>query len=172
MSESFQLASEALATRINRRRFLRRTADQVFRGVALLASGAAIGTIFEGVASATSGTCSGPGLGCPGALADYPCGSSRCCGYIRPGAPNNCDCGASGTCRANSPSYPNCYGHDYRHYQIDTGGCWTCISNCHSGVRRTTTCCDCKTNASVCNDPDKGSNRGRCIAWSQSQSSC
>lgn len=172
MSNNVQGAAEVVARRINRRRFLRRAADGVFRGVALLASGAAIETVLAGIASATSGTCSGPGPGCPGALADYPCGPSRCCGFIRPGAPANCDCGASGVCRSNSGSYPNCYGHDYRHYPQNTGGCWTCISNCHSSVRRTTTCCDCKTNASVCNDPDLGSNRGRCIAWSQSQTSC
>ena len=174
--EIVEALAEGAAIAINRRRFLRRLANGTFFVAATAAAGGGVDILRATVAWATDETCcegsNNVGLGCPSSsISGYPCGPSRCCNYIRPGAPNNCDCGLSGAdCKTNTQS-SNCYGRDKRDWSLD--GCWTCRGPCYRcstdppiQCRRVTTCCDCKTNADHCNDPDKGNNRGRCISYS------
>lgn len=170
MADAAERFAQGVASRIDRRRFMRRLARGAFFTCALASVGSASGIRSELARLVVRGdTCSGPGPGCPGAVRGNPCGMSRCCNFIRAGAPNNCNCkeGTTG-CKENGES-PNCYGGDTRVY---SNRCWTCVGPCSSGTRYTTTCCDCKTNANHCNDPDLGGNRGRCISYHSTTSNC
>lgn len=172
--------AEAVVEKIDRRRFMRRAARGAFIALALGSTASGRHVLRSSLAQLVvkGDTCSGPAPGCPGSAAGNPCGSSRCCNYIRSGAPNNCDCSVgsnSTTCKTHSTSAtsttsPNCYGDDTRFY---SNRCWTCVGPCSSGTRYTTTCCDCKTNKANCNDPNiDGTNRGRCIAFHKTSASC
>jgi hypothetical protein len=176
MSEWLDKAAIKSVRVIDRRGFMRRGARGVTYLAAALASGKVLNIFDQTAAYATSGICSGQATsleGCPGAYFGYPCGPSRCCSPPRKGTPSNCNCAASGSSCKNDGNY--CFGLDTRHYDQNwpTPGCWTCTGNC---VRcstnppymchQVTTCCDCKTNRSACNDPNiDGTNRGRCISW-------
>ncbi len=163
---------------MDRRRFLRRLAQGSFVAVA----GSTVG-LLPGIlrnlpaAAATCGTCNSTGFGCPTVSGvGLGCGTSRCCNYLRPGAPTNCKCGTTTTGTAADPpagsvcfsgtSY--CGGNDLRTWP---GWCWTCSKTIqYSGYcnKWTTTCCDCKTSATLCGDPDMGggTDQGRCISYS------
>jgi hypothetical protein len=173
-----EFLAESVVEGVDRRRFLRRAAHGSFMALALISTGAGAQVLKTTLPQLVvmGDTCSGPGLGCPGASHGNPCGSSRCCNTTRDTTPNNCDCSVgvnTTTCKTNgsasSTTSPNCYGGDTRFY---AARCWTCVGPCSGGTRWTTTCCDCKTNASVCHDPDFGSNRGRCIAYHQTSANC
>jgi hypothetical protein len=174
MTETLDKMTEGIAAAVDRRRFLRRTANATFVMVATIAAGGVLDVLRPEAAWAHTGCASAKGLGCPSnASHPHPCGTSRCCNYLRSGTPSSCNCRKSGsTCKSNSDS-PNCYGKDTRYY---SDGCWTCTGSCvncyYCYCRTVTTCCDCKTNASRCKDPDLGGNRGRCIAWSAVSSCC
>ena len=153
---------------LDRRSFLRKIAGNAFKAAAVLAVG---GTLVDVMATPAYANCGGAaGSGCPkvtninGNVVSRGCGTSRCCNYLRSGTSSNCKC-ASGTSCKSTTGY--CYGKDTRYWG---SGCWSCTvttkytGGCYYGY--TTTCCDCKTNADACNDPDLGSNRGRCIGWS------
>lgn len=177
MSDRLERVAEHTAVTMNRRGFLRRAANKLFAGIAVAAAGAGWTAIMSTAAQAVVNmVCEGAsnrGLGCPGAAAGYPCGPSRCCNFIRSGAPANCNCGSGGNCLGQASS-PNCFGNDFRFWGTSSAspGCWTCNGPCSGGSRIVTTCCDCKTNASNCKDPDLGSNRGRCIAHSKTTRAC
>ena len=184
MTDVIDRFAQGVVETMDRRRFLRRAARGAFVVLALgtTASGRQVLRSSLGQMVVKGDTCSGPGSGCPGAAKGNPCGSSRCCNFIRSGAPNNCDCSVgsnSTTCKTNSPNStsttsPNCYGRDSRFYSSSPVGCWTCVyCNTSTNTRWTTTCCDCKTNKSNCNDPNvDGTNRGRCIAFHSTSSNC
>lgn len=171
MSDGFRRAAERTAVTINRRRFLRRVANTMFAAVTGVATGVGWSAILSSVAQAAhTQACSGnPNSlkGCPGAAAGYPCGPSRCCNYTTGHA--GCNCGKPGAnCKTNSEN-SNCYSNDFRDYG---DGCWTCNGPCNSGNRIITTCCDCRTSAARCNDPDLGGGYGRCVAHSKTTVSC
>ena len=181
--------AQGVAERIDRRRFFRRAASGTFYVVALWAAGGIRSLAYADLTDTitTSGTCYGPGPGCPsGGYTNNPCGPSRCCNYIRSGAPASCDCSVgsnTATCKTHDSTgtvtrttSPNCYSKDLRHYMSTS--CWTCVGPCYScgdlqKCKIVTTCCDCKTNKSNCNDPDiDGTNRGRCIAYNSIITPC
>jgi hypothetical protein len=172
--------AEAVTFTIDRRRFLRRAANSTFYILSVSAAGGVLSLLGEQSAlAAVNVECAGlgnTGLGCPNqAASGYPCGPSRCCNQVRSGTPAGCDCSVgsnSVTCKTHTGNQ-YCFGSDHRAW-LDgslSPGCWTCTSQCFNicgpqGPCKTiTTCCDCKTDAAACNDPNLGSGRGRCIAY-------
>lgn len=172
--------AEVLVERIDRRRFMRRLARGAFVALALGSTAGGRHVLRRNLVQLVvkGDTCSGPGLGCPGAAKGYPCGSSRCCNTTRSGTPANCDCSVgsnSTTCKTHSSTDTsttsrNCYGDDTRFY----ANCWTCVHcNTSTHTQWTTTCCDCQTDRTNCADPNiDGTNRGRCIAFHSTSTSC
>jgi hypothetical protein len=166
------LATRA-ATTIDRRRFLRRLAEGSFIAVATVAAGGGLDVLRASVAWAVDETCCAGqpnvGDGCPNtSTSGYPCGPSRCCSYTS--GHTGCNCSKSGAgCKTQSEN-ANCFGPDSRHYSQST--CWSCRGPCYRcstdppiQCRKITTCCDCKTDASACNDNDLGSGYGRCVSY-------
>lgn len=152
-----RLASK-IALTIDRRRFLRKSAQGAFFFFSAGALGAGLDWAGTQKAFAHTAHCAGSGnmgLGCPGGSAGYPCGPSRCCGYIRSGYPTSCNCSnGSGGCITNS----HCLGEQYNIY---SSGCWTCsYFNSTNNKLYTTTCCDCGTTGC-------GDSSGRCVSVSQ-----
>jgi hypothetical protein len=122
--------SELLAIRIERRRFLRRTANALFYGAVATAGGAVgLGTFLASPAQAAGGCCFSNCCG------PSPCCSSSCC---------NKPCCSGAACKNNGSS---CLGYDKTHY---SNACWSCyVSSCVVDV-----CCDCKiNNESGCPNP-------------------
>jgi hypothetical protein len=167
--------AEEIATKTSRRRFIRLMARTSFITFSLASVGQTGQLLKAAVArlAPLGDTCSGPGLGCPGSAAGNPCGPSRCCNYVRPNTNANCDCATDFQCH-NGGTY--CFGNDGRAYP---DYCWTCHGPCSTvsfcpthQVQTRTTCCDCKTSASLCNDPDKGSGKGRCIRYQKTDVCC
>lgn len=174
MSEFVKISAEELAARMNRRRFLRRTANTLFYAVSVTAAGGGLSLIQGSRAYAVAVDmfiCEGQanvGDGCPrDPILNGPCGPSRCCNFTS-GRPSNCNCASGATNCKTQANSPNCFGEDHRAWT--NTGCWSCRGDCFrcpdgGSCRRVTTCCDCKTHASNCNDDDKGGNRGRCINY-------
>jgi hypothetical protein len=145
--------AEHVAEKIERRRFLRRSARATFVVAVGLASGEGwqvfkSASAFPCDCNDSSGRCHA-GHGCPtgGIYGLHPCGPSPCCSSLS----SSCDCGSSGNCKTGG----NCLGRGY----IYSSGCWSC------GIRIQntlwiTTCCDCNVKP-VCGTP-----YGRCISWS------
>lgn len=183
MSDVVRRGAEEVAARMNRRRFLRRAANTVFYAVSVASAGGGLALIQGSRAWAVAvdaHVCEGQanvGPGCPNdPILNGPCGPSRCCNFIRSGAPANCNCAKGATnCKTQADS-PNCFGEDHRFWL--TTGCWSCRGDCFvcpgggASCRRVTTCCDCKTHAGNCNDPDQGGNRGRCINYDIATVAC
>ncbi len=151
---------------IDRRSFLRKAAGNAFKVAAVLA---ASGTLADLLATPAYASCGGAaGAGCPkitdinGHVVSRGCGTSRCCSYLN-GRPSSCNCASGTTCKSIT-GY--CYGRNTNDYAT---GCWTCTvvtkrsGSCYYGY--VTTCCDCKTNASRCSDPNEGGGYGTCIGW-------
>jgi hypothetical protein len=147
MTERIQNATVRLAGGIDRRRFLRRTANVLFAGVAVTSAG----ELFKpSTALAYTSSCTQPssGSGCP-----YGCGPSKCCNAS--GRSSACNCGTGTTCKSGTA---HCKGR-----AATWGGtsCWTCTHYVCGGstmFRYVTTCCDCKT--SGCGDSS-----GHCISY-------
>ncbi len=143
-TEVVERVSAAMAERLSRRSFVRKSADRVFGVGALLAAG----KLASSMGSRISNTCDAAGPGCP-----YGCGPSQCCNWS--GRSSGCKCGTgtsctSGTTHCRGRTGTTCFGVD----------CWTCqyVKCLPSGnVQFTTTCCDCRT--SGCNDG------GICISY-------
>lgn len=151
-----------LASRIERRRFLRHSAQAAFIGVAGLAAGGGLQLLHTPKSYAN--TCgkpgNKPGLSCPnkGTFGDAPCGPSPCCSYYGSGA---CNCESSpGSCKSNA----TCAGKGHEVYST---ACWSCGVHV-AGSEFITTCCDCHYTAAggpKCN-PHKGPYyNNRCISW-------
>lgn len=112
-----------LATQVERRSFLRKSANTLFYGAVATSAGAlSLGTFLADPVGAT-GPC------CPTSC----CGPSPCCGTAC--CNKNC-CNARGQCKGTG----NRCGWDYRSYE---SACWSCGST--HGWR----CCDCKTNSTT-----------------------
>lgn len=142
MTELAKRASVRFTERIDRRRFLRRSAKTTFAGVAAFAAGGGWEMFRATVANATSPHyCESTGPGCP---SGYGCGPSPCCNSLRKG----CWCAAGTSCSNNRV---HCFGNYY-------GGwgryhCWSCVHSYHCGYQcctRTTNCCDCATDSAFC----------------------
>jgi|HubBroStandDraft_1064217.scaffolds.fasta_scaffold13314_6 hypothetical protein len=144
--------AERVAAKVERRKFLRRSAQSVF----VVLAGVAAGEGWQVFKSASAYACDcndsscTNGKGCPtgGEFGLHPCGPSPCCSSLS----SSCDCGSGGACKSGG----NCQGHGYSIY---SSGCWSCpvVMN---GYVYITTCCDCTVKA-ACNTP-----YGRCISWS------
>lgn len=161
---------ERLAARVaastDRRSFLRKAAANTFKGVAIVMAGGGLSVAMATPAWAHCGdSCAHRGAGCPtisGGGECRTCGPSRCCRHVRSGTSSKCNC-ANGTACKTVSGY--CYGRDKRHYAT---GCWSCTVNakrsdgCYN--RYIIACCDCKTHASRCHDPNSyGDGRGTCV---------
>jgi hypothetical protein len=110
---------------MERRRFLRKTANTLFYGLAATAAGeVGLLTFLTSPAQATGACCA---FSC--------CGPSPCCGTS---CCNKDCCGSNATCKNNGST---CLGQDFREYPSSSTGCWSCSACPHSFV-----CCDCKTN--------------------------
>jgi hypothetical protein len=132
-----------VASHIERRRFLRRSAQAAFVGVAGLAAGGGL-TLFRAPsayanacgtsASNKCGNANGwPGPGCPTVAGFAPCGPSPCCSYYGSG---KCNCQSTpGNCKSNG----TCEGKTTEVYST---GCWSCGYHV-SGTTFVYTCCDC-----------------------------
>lgn len=143
--EIIEAASQAVATRLNRRSFIRKGANRMF-GVGMAV---AVGK-YALTQTPLVQTCDGPtGTGCP-----YGCGPSPCCNAS--GRSSSCKCGTGTNCKTGG----NCHGagHDTC---TSSSHCWTCqyVECLPSGnVQFTNTCCDCKTSC--------GDYLGVCISYS------
>ncbi len=156
MSQRFDRGALEVVGAMNRRRFLRGTANSLFSGVAVLAAGGGLSAFMASPAEAAPAT----GQGCP-----VGCGESPCCSYS--GRSTACHCATGTTCKSGTA---NCKGMDSSCY-TQSGGCWTYRSACATcGVNccciTTTTCCDCKT--SGCGDPAP-CGTSHCIGWTSSR---
>jgi hypothetical protein len=144
MTQYVQRLSVRLATAMDRRQFIRRTAGGTFASITALAAGR---LLSPGVAFAYPSTCEPRrGSGCPAG-----CGPSTACSVLQGG----CHCSnGNGGCASGTK---NCKGN-YNDWGSGTN-CWTCQYNECIGTctyRITTTCCDCAT--SGCGKPP-------CIAY-------
>jgi hypothetical protein len=129
-----------LATKIERRRFLRNSASTLFYGAVLTSSGAmTLGTFLASPASAQTG---GGGC-CPSCCGPSPCCGTSCC---------NKQCCSGATCNATKDG--TCLGRDTTWGSLN--GCWSCPSQCGGS---TNTCCDCRIN----NTDGCKNNVNRCI---------
>ncbi|HZC99453.1 MAG TPA: hypothetical protein VFA46_04435 [Actinomycetes bacterium] len=170
MDDSVEKFAVGVTRLLDRRSFLRKIAANTFKAAAVFAVG---GTLVDFMATPAYANCGGSaGPGCPkvtdinGKTVSRGCGTSRCCNYLN-GRPSSCNCASGTTCKTTS-GY--CYGRDYRYW--GSSGCWSCTvvtkydrsTGCYYGY--TTTCCDCKTNASKCSDKNISGGYGRCIGWS------
>lgn len=153
--------AEAVASTIDRRRFLRTSAKATFFTVAVATAGGGLSVLSAKPAWANP--CGNknnvPGPGCPtgGAYGFAPCGPSPCCDNPPRSAACRCHDGAGG-CKKNDGA--NCRGLEFPIYGT---GCWSCNTqtNLGGGCYRinTTTCCDCGTRN--CGDP-----YARCVSHS------
>jgi hypothetical protein len=146
-----QRMAEGIAARIERRRFLRKSAQVMFVVTAGVAAGGGLEVIRAPSAFAcdcNDSSCT-KGAGCPtgGIYGLHPCGPSPCCSSLS----SSCDCGADGSCKSGG----NCLGKQTNVY---SSGCWSCAVGMNNCVY-TTTCCDCGVKA-ACGTP-----YGRCISW-------
>jgi hypothetical protein len=157
-----------LATGIERRRFMRHSAQAAFIGIAGLAAGTGLQLWHPPKAFAAA--CDGPkGLGCPSGTyyGPHPCGPSPCCNWW---GSNRCNCESSpGKCKSHATdSYCNGIG-----MEVYGTGCWGCAVIV-SGCLFTTTCCDChysSTGGPACN-PGSGYYAKRCISWNHQLIHC
>lgn len=125
--------SPELASFIERRRFLRKTANTIFYSIMTTAvAGFSLGGLLSDPAQATGGGCGCPTNNCCG---PSPCCNTSCCN-------KNCCSPNSSTCNHNA----NCDGEDTSSPYNST--CWSCTSMVGC---QTTTCCDCKTLGSMAN---------------------
>jgi hypothetical protein len=140
--------SVSLSEKINRRRFMRRTADGMFLGVMGVALGQMkVGKFIKSIPNMPNipSDCESPtGCGCPTCCGPDRCCASSCCSQ-------DCCSGGQGHSQCNS----SCG------YYGDWGGgsCWsheTSVGNC----TLLTVCCDCHSSC--------GSNR-LCICWSNAK---
>ncbi len=187
MSSDIDHIAISVATSIDRRRFLRRSANVGFYVASVTAAGGMMTILRESAAlAAVNRECAGignTGLGCPNnGTSGYPCGPSRCCNTTRPGTPGGCDCSRSSSadCKTHTDDQ-YCFGNDFGFWGTSSGspGCWTCTSSCYkcgsdppASCKNVTTCCDCRTDGSACNDPIISNGHGRCIAYHVSTVSC
>jgi hypothetical protein len=166
MDDGVEKFAVGVARLLDRRSFIRKVAANTFKAAAVFAVG---GTVVDVMATPAYANCGGSaGAGCPkatdinGHVVSRGCGTSRCCGYLN-GRRSSCNCASGTSCKTTS-GY--CYGKDTRYWST---GCWTCTvvtkrsGGCYYGY--VTTCCDCKTSASRCSDPNLGSGYGRCIGY-------
>jgi hypothetical protein len=174
MSEMPERLAESIARRIERRRFIRRSAAAVFSTVVGVAAGGGLEvlTATKALANPCGKSSNKPGPGCPvgGANSIYgyaPCGPSPCCSWY--GSSNcNCEAADAGNCKSKGANNGYCEG-DGRYYSATN--CWSCSVGLN-GYIYTTTCCDCGINSahkSVCQPPSGSSGGGyyanRCVSW-------
>lgn len=183
MNQLVERAAEEIAANIDRRRVLRRIATGTFYAIAGTALGGGLDIWKAAIAQAAVNLeCAGSGntgLGCPNTTTSgFPCGPSRCCNHIRSGMSSNCDCQSSSTSATCKNDGVYCFGKDERAWTSSSlsPGCWTCVGPCYKCGTTTckdhTTCCDCKTSHTRCNDPSINGGHGRCIAWVTSRTGC
>jgi hypothetical protein len=132
-----------LAERIERRKFLRRSAKTLFFGFMATSTGTAGLLGFLADPAAATGQCCPYSCCGPSACCDTSCCSKPCCSPV---GTDNC---------ANNGS--TCFG-----YSNTWSGqsCWSCVL---TGNCKTVTCCDCATNNQTgCPNPE---GKNRCICY-------
>jgi hypothetical protein len=145
--------AEGLARRVDRRRFLRRGANRLFLGFAVVTAGGGWSLLRAATAAAIIENCEPTtGVGCPTG-----CGPSteQCCSYSQ--RSSLCKC-AQGTGCLTQQQLANCRGY----FNSWSGtSCWTCFGSWYTcgacSCRSYTSCCDCAT--VNCDD------HGYCIGW-------
>lgn len=138
--------AQFLAHKIERRRFLRKSANAIFYGMVATAGGAVGLSTFLADPAAAAGAC------CPSCCGPSACCNSSCCNKPC------CSYGTSTTCANNGST---CLGVDANTWPGSTpNNCWSCTD---AQACRTTICCDCKTNNRTgCPNPN---GHNRCICW-------
>ena len=137
-----------LATKLERRKFLRRSANTLFYGTILTSTGVmSLGTFLTSPAEAQSPT----GPCCPSN-----CGGSPCCNTDPCCNKPCCSTGQSTSCASTKDGA--CQGMDRRDY---ASSCWS-----HPALKGyTLTCCDCLIDSQVgCPNPYVNVNRCICYA--------
>jgi hypothetical protein len=150
-----------LASRIERRRFLRLASQATFVAVAGIAVGEGLGAINppKAYANPCGNKSNKAGLACPngGEYGYAPCGPSPCCAHYSGGC--NCAGSSPGSCKTSG----YCAGDGY--YYSGTN-CWSCAVS-YAGQEFITTCCDCSYKSAYYDTckPSSGYYAGRCISW-------
>lgn len=161
--------AEKTATHIDRRRFMRRSAQAIFVSAAGIAAGGGLSAITapKALANACGSPASDRGPGCPSGayIGGAPCGPSPCCGNAGSG---NCNCANGyGTCKSKGSNSGYCEGEGFYY----SSNCWSCVT-CYEGNSYVAVCCDCAINSahsSTCKAQLGVSSKGywanRCISY-------
>jgi hypothetical protein len=156
-----------VASHIDRRRFMRRTAQAAFFAAATIAAGGGLEAfnVPRALANPCNQSTNVPGPGCPngGVVGMAPCGPSPCCSWYSKHDSSKCDCSAgAGKCKKKGSNSGYCEG-DGLFY---SSNCWSCSTTYHGQIC-VTTCCDCGINSKHKSTCGKGLKyyANRCISW-------